>query len=321
MDNDEVRPKSAQSAFSALKWHMTPKRVVSVSLGSSSRNASAELEVLGQPFVLERIGTDGSMQKAAQLLSELDGKVAAFGLGGTDLQIVAGDRRYAFKDIQKLAAHAKITPIVDGGGLKHTLERMAVAQLEPVVGWQGRKTLMVSAVDRFGMAQALDQAGADMVYGDIIYGVGLDFPIRSLPALERTAHLVLPVITNLPFEWFYPTGAKQESAVRDWRKKYYDWAEVVAGDTHYVKRYAPENLSGKTFLTQTITSADVEAFKKAGLKRLIATTPKLNGRNFGNNVMEAFFVALAGKNRSLTPQEYTEYIQQLEFVPEVYDLA
>jgi hypothetical protein len=298
---------------------MPAKRVVSVSLGSSSRNASAELEVLGQEFILERIGTDGSMQKAAQMLSELDGQVAAFGLGGTDLHIVAGDKRYSFKDIQKLAAHAKITPVVDGGGLKHTLERMAVAQLEPVVGWQGRKTLMVSAVDRFGMAQALAQAGAEMVYGDIIYGIGLDFPIRSLPALERTAHLVLPVITNLPFEWFYPTGAKQESAVRDWRKKYYDWAEVVAGDTHYVKRYAPENLSGKTFLTQTITTNDVEGFKKAGLKRLIATTPKLNGRNFGNNVMEAFFVALAGKNRALTAQEYTEYIQQLEFVPEIYD--
>jgi hypothetical protein len=140
--------------------HMTAKRVVSVSLGSSRRDSSAELEVLGQHFVLERIGTDGSMAKAAQMLSEMDGKVAAFGLGGTDLEIVAGTRRYSFKDIKKLAAHAKITPIVDGGGLKHTLERMAVTQLEPVVGWRGRKTLMVSAVDRFGMAQALAQAGA-----------------------------------------------------------------------------------------------------------------------------------------------------------------
>jgi hypothetical protein len=299
---------------------MSPKRVVSVSLGSSSRNSSAEIQVLGQQFILERIGTDGSMAKAAQMLSDLDGKVSAFGLGGTDLHIVAGSKRYSFKDILKLAAHAKTTPIVDGGGLKHTLERMAVAQLEPVVGWHGRKTLMVSAVDRFGMAQALAEAGADMVYGDIIYGIGLDFPIRTLPALERTAQVVLPIITNLPFEWFYPTGAKQESAVRDWRKKYYDWAEVVAGDTHYVKRYAPENLSGKTFLTQTITPADVEAFQKAGLKRLIATTPKLNGRNFGNNVMEAFFVALSGKNRTLTPEEYTAYIRQLEFKPEVYEL-
>ena len=296
-----------------------PKRIVSVSLGSSSRNATAQLEVLGQQFILERIGTDGSMEGAAKLLRDLDGKVAAFGLGGTDLNIVAGNQKYQFRDILKIAANAKITPIVDGGGLKHTLERMAVDLLEPIIGWQNRKTLMVSAVDRFGMAQALARAGADMVYGDIIYGIGLDFPIKSEAALERTARIVLPIVTNLPFEWFYPTGAKQESAVRDWRTKYYDWAEVIAGDTHYVKRYAPENLSGKTFLTQTITETDVAAFKAAGLKRLIATTPKLNNRNFGNNVMEAFFVALSGKNRPLTPEEYTQYIQQLEFKPEIYE--
>ena len=297
-----------------------PKRIVSVSLGSSKRNATAELEFMGEPFVLERIGTDGSMEKAAAMLRDLDGKVAAFGLGGTDLHIVAGTKRYSFRDIKKLVSNAKITPVLDGGGLKHTLERDAIQQLEGVVGWRGRKTLMVSAVDRFGMAQALAQAGADIVYGDIIYGVGIDIPIKSERALETTANIVLPIITQLPFQWFYPTGSQQESAVRDWRQKYYQWAEVLAGDTHYIKRYAPERLDGKTLLTQTITEADVDAFKAAGVKRLIATTPKINGRNFATNVIEAFFVALSGKNRALEPQEYLEYIKRLEFKPEVYEL-
>jgi hypothetical protein len=297
-----------------------PKRIVSVSLGSSRRNATADVDFLGQSFQLERIGTDGSMERAAQLLRELDGKVAAFGLGGTDLHIVAGNRRYSFRDIRNLASNAKITPIVDGGGLKHTLEREAVRQLEDVVHWQGRKTLMVSAVDRFGMAQALARAGADVTFGDIIYGLGVDIPIRSERALETLAGIILPVVTQLPFQWFYPTGKQQESAVRDWRQKYYHWAEVLAGDTHYIKRYAPERLEGKTILTQTITEADVAEFKAAGVHRLIATTPKLNGRNFGNNVMEAFFVAMSGKNRALEPQEYLDYIQQIGFKPEVYAL-
>ena len=296
------------------------KRIVSVSLGSSQRDATAEVEFLGEKFTLERIGTDGSMDKAGALLRELDGKVAAFGLGGTDLQIVAGDKRYAFRDIQKLVSNATITPVLDGGGLKHTLEREAVGQLEPVVGWLAKKTLMVSAVDRFGMAQALAQAGAEMVYGDLIYGVGVDIPIRSARALETIASIVLPVITLLPFQWFYPTGAQQESAVRDWRQKYYAWADVLAGDTHYIKRYAPERMDGKTLLTQTITESDVAAFKAAGVKRLIATTPKINGRNYGNNVMEAMIVALSGKGKALEPHEYLEYIKRLNFKPEVYEL-
>jgi hypothetical protein len=295
------------------------KHVVSISLGSSKRDARGELEVLGQHVLLERRGTDGSMEKAGALLRELDGKVAAFGLGGTDLYIIAGDKRYSFRDIQALAANAKQSPIVDGSGLKHTLERVAVAQLQAVVDWRGKNALMVSAVDRFGMAEALANSGANVVYGDIVFGIGVDVPLRSLEQLRTAANLILPVVTRLPFTWFYPTGKQQESHVRDWRGKYYQWADVIAGDFHYVNRYRPERLDGKIILAQTITERDVAALQQTGLKRLISTTPKINGRNFGNNVMEAFFVALSGKNQALTAEEYMSYIERLNFKPEVYD--
>lgn len=298
-----------------------PKRIVSVSLGSSKRNASAQYEVLDQTFLLERIGTDGSLEKMGALFRELDGKVAAFGLGGTDLYLVAGERKYSFRDIKKLVTdNAKVTPVLDGSGLKHTFEREAIQQLEPVVGWKGRKTLMVSAVDRFGMAEALADAGADVLYGDLIFGLGVPIPIRSISSLRMFAYTLLPIITQLPFKWFYPTGEKQEKTIRDGRTRYYDWADVIAGDSLYIYRYMPERLDGKTILTNTITPADVEALKAAGVKRLISTTPKLEGRNFGTNVMEAFFVAASGKNRALTPDEYMEFIRLIGFKPEVYEL-
>ncbi len=70
--------------------------------------------------------------------------------------------------------------------------------------------------------------------------------------------MILPALTFLPFKWFYPTGEKQEKSVKGVGTRYYDWAEVIAGDTHYVKRYAPDQLTGKTILTQTITEADRE---------------------------------------------------------------
>lgn len=298
-----------------------PKRIVSVSLGSSKRNASAQYEVLDQTFTLERIGTDGSMEKMAQLFRELDGKVDAFGLGGTDLYIVAGDKSYSFRDIKKLVTeNAKKTPVLDGSGLKHTLEREAIKQLEPIVQWKGKKVLMVSAVDRFGMAEALSDAGAEMLFGDILFGLGLPVEIRSIQGLRTLANILLPVITLLPFKWFYPTGEQQDKIVRDGRTKYYAWADVIAGDFLYINRYRPERLDGKTILTNTITPADVDALRAAGVKRLISTTPKINGRNFGTNVMEGFFVAASGKGRALTSEEYMEFIKLIGFKPEVYDL-
>ncbi|BDP41052.1 hypothetical protein DAETH_10210 [Deinococcus aetherius] len=305
-------------------WHPAPagfKHVVSVSLGNSKRNAREEMSVLGQPFVLERIGTDGDARKAAALFQALDGRVDAFGLGGADLYVIADGKRYTFGNVRKLVAHAKITPVLDGSGLKNTLERDAVAQLDPLLNWRTKRVLMVSAVDRFGMAEALAQAGADVVYGDIVFGLNLNVPLRSIDALRRVAHLALPAITKLPQDWFYPTGEKQETSVEGKGTRLYAWADVIAGDTHYAKRYAPRDLGGKTILTQTITEADRAWMKERGVARLITTTPRIGRRNFATNVLEAFFVALSGQREALSEEEYLRYIREVGFKPEINELG
>ena len=46
------------------------KQVLSISLGSSSRNASMNVEIGGQLVHVERIGTDGNKEKAKALFSK-----------------------------------------------------------------------------------------------------------------------------------------------------------------------------------------------------------------------------------------------------------
>src|SRR2546428_6884646 len=89
---------------------MVTKRVVSVSLGSSSRDHRFETEILGQRVIVERIGTDGDVRRAKQLLEELDGKVDALGLGGTDLYLRAGNRPYLMRGTAGLVRNGRRTP-------------------------------------------------------------------------------------------------------------------------------------------------------------------------------------------------------------------
>lgn len=163
------------------------KRVVSVSLGSSKRDHAVETEILGEKFSIERIGTNGDVAKAMRMISELDGQVDAIGLGGTDLYIHAGGKRYVFRESLKLKNCARQTPVVDGSSLKNTLERRVVSYMEKELAYdfRGKKVLMVSAVDRFGMAEALSGAGAEMVFGDLMFGLGLPLPIDPVPAGRR----------------------------------------------------------------------------------------------------------------------------------------
>nr|WP_279231108.1 quinate 5-dehydrogenase [Thermus altitudinis] len=287
-------------------------------MGSSRRDSVVELELLGERVNLERRGTDGDFQRALCLIAELDGQVEAIGLGGIDLYLWAGGRRYTIRDAQRLKDAARKTPVVDGSGLKHTLERRAVAQLAGLINWKETKVLLPSAVDRFGLAEALHEAGAKVLYGDFIFALGLPIPLYSLSFLQKLASVLLPLLTQLPFPLLYPTGEKQERRVVDWRSRYYLWADLVAGDWHYIKRHMPDAMKGKTVLTNTTTEDDVAFLRERGVRRLITTTPRLNGRSFGTNVMEALLVALAG--RELGEEEYLRYIDLLGLAPQVLDL-
>ncbi len=295
------------------------KRVVSVSLGSSRRDHRAEIEVLGERIVLERIGTDGSFERAIDLIRELDGEVDAIGLGGIDLYLIAAGRRYVIRDALRLARAAKKTPVVDGSGLKATLERRAIFELDKALGFAGKKVLIPSAVDRFGMAEAFYQVGANPLYGDIIFALGLPVALRSPRQLAILARLFLPIFTKLPFQWLYPTGKKQEERKVDWRARYFRWADVIAGDFLYIKRHLPDGMEGKIVVANTTTPEDLEFLRQRGVARLATTTPRLGGRSFGTNVMEAFMVALAGKH-PLSEAEYDEWIDRLGLHPEWVDL-
>lgn len=295
------------------------KRVVSVSLGSSKRDKTATVSLLGEKFQIERRGTDGDREAFRRLLEDLDGEVDAIGIGGADLYVVSGERKYQFKDIARLISVVKETPVVDGSGLKHTLEREAIKWLgrEGGIAWPETKVLLVSAVDRYGMAQALDEAGAEVVYGDLLFGLGLPIPIHTYRGVRRVAEVALPVVTRLPIQWFYPTGAKQDTRSPKFGH-YFHQADVIAGDWHYIRRYAPDRLAGKTILTQTVRTDDLTWLKEAGVWRVITTTPVIEGETFATNVMEAVIVAHLGKPvADVTERDYKETLTKLGWQPNI----
>jgi hypothetical protein len=299
------------------------KKVVSVSLGSSTRDHHAVVNLLGEDFDISRVGTDGKLDAAIAKVHELDGHVDAIGLGGIDVYLYAGKHRYALRDGLRLLEAAKTTPVVDGSGLKNTLEREAVRFMQQDLGisLKGKHVLMVSALDRFGMAQALVDAGADVLFGDFIFALDLDKPVKGLHEFEEMAEKYLPDACKLPFQFFYPTGKKQEKPPQPKYPQYYHDADIIAGDFHFMRQFMPDDLNGKMVLTNTVTEKDVDELRKRGVKMLITTTPDFQGRSFGTNVVEAALLALLGKKwDEVTPADYERVLHELHLKPRVIEL-
>lgn len=290
------------------------KHVVSVSLGSSTRDHRAETDFLGVPFVVERRGVDGRFKDAQAMLRELDGKVDAIGLGGVDIYLRCRDRRYTLRDGQRLLDCVKTTPVVDGSGLKDTLEASVVHQLARQFPLRGARVLVVSALDRFGLAEALVQEGANCTFGDKMFALELDQPIFDLDELEVQAEKLLPELCKLPISMLYPVGPSQNKIEpKELTSRYLQEAQWICGDFHLIRRRLPDRLEGKIVLTNTVTRDDVEELRNRGVSTLITTTPEFSGRSFGTNVLEAMLVA-AGK-------DYTELLRDLQWKPRILSLT
>ncbi len=299
------------------------KHIVSVSLGSAKRDYDTCVTLLGQEVRLGRRGVDGDLRSAAALIRELDGarngEVDAIGLGGIDLYFYIGARRYTVRDAARLAREAHNTPIVDGSGLKQSFEKRVVKELDTALSWRGKRVLMVSALDRYGMASALEDLGAKVLYGDAIFGLGLPIPVYGRKTFRRAAKALLPLVTELPISWLYPTGSKQDRDARNSFSRFYTWADVVAGDWHFIRRYLPERVDGKMFLTNTTTADNVNLLRKRGASKLITTTPRFEGRSVATNVLEAALVALSGET-SLSGAEYDALTSRMDLHAGVLEL-
>jgi predicted amino acid dehydrogenase len=281
------------------------KEVVSISIGSSLRDHKFECEFLGEKYLVQRIGTDGDKKKAIELIKQWDGRAEAIGLGGIDVYFQVGKRTYTHQDGLRLLKSAKTTPVVDGSGLKHTLERWAIAYLHnshPEI-MKERKVLVMSGIDRSAMAEVISEFASKVYYGDLMFNLKLPIVIRSLTTLRKVARIIMPVMCRLPFEWIYPTGRRQETRHERFTS-IFKKVDVIVGDYHLIRRYAPVNLAGKSIITNTITAQDRADLKNRGVQWLITTTPMMDGRTFGTNVLEAIFIAhLKGQGYVLDTKE------------------
>jgi hypothetical protein len=282
------------------------KKILSVSVGSSARDHTTRHTFLGQECEISRQGTDGDFDKAVQRYSDMDGKVDAFGVGGVEFYLRIDQKRWYFRDVNRIRRAVKISKIGDGNGVKELLERQAFAALEKHLNEKENKTLkgmpalITTAVERYGMAEAMVDSGLDLTFGDFMFALGLPIAVRKISTVRVLGKLL------------------QDKPPQPKWDKYYKQSTVLGGDFIQIRQYMPDDLTGKIIVTNTTTSKNVEELKKRNLHILVTVTPRLEGRSFGTNVMEATLLALMDKPQSeVTKADFKDLIDRIPLQPNI----
>jgi hypothetical protein len=292
------------------------KHAVSVSLGSPKRDKKVVVDFNGVSICVERIGTGGDAQAARRLFAELDGKVDALSVGGIDLYVHLDGRDYPIRAALKLVRDVHQTALVDGRMLKYALEGRLFERAESLLGGLPRfeNAFIPFGTDRIGLITAVSSVAGQVLVGDLMFMFGLPYPVHGLESFKRLAKILLPVAGFLPISILFPPGAREEVHHPKFQS-YWRQADLIAGDMHYIHKYAPGDLSGKFVITNTTTDDNLRMLKDRGVSRVLTTTPRYDGRSFGVNMMEGVLTAYAGLGRPLTFVELNALIDELDLRP------
>jgi len=298
-------------------------KVVSVSLGSSARDHRIELDLCQKRFEVSRVGCDGDKELLKKRLIQLndDPMVAAIGLGGLDFFMDCAGHQFWFREIKPLKKLVPDKPFVGGGGLKVAFEKSVVPYLTEHYGmdFSDKQVLLLVGLDRYGLACGFEEAGAQVNYGDLLWALGLPFMMRSQKSFIRTARIVGPMAVQLPFQMLYNSNADHETASTYNKKaeREYRRADIIAGDYKFVTQHMPEDMEGKWVITNTTTPKDIDLLRDRGIELLVTTTPRLDGRSFGTNLIEACLIAAEGADTALRPERYVELAYECGLMPSV----
>lgn len=297
------------------------KEIVSISLGPVSRNYEFTTRMFGEEVHVRRLGTDGDVSLARDLVAQFDGQVDAMGLGSMNVYFKVGRRTYVHQQIQGVASAARTTPVVDGVHLKNTLERWAISQVAQQHRgiFSHKRTFVVSGIDRYAMAEVLNSFTRHLFFGDPIFHLNLPFALRSLSQVERYASLVMPALCRAPYGQLCPVGREQD--LRTPRGvQYFDQADVIAGDFVYMRRFAPDDLRGKVIITNALSARDLEDLRQRGVQSVVTITPPLDDQYpfVGTNVIEAIFVSFMDRPLAeITDDDFLSLVARCELEPRV----
>ncbi len=287
----------------------------------SQENGTEIVRFLDKDIEVLRIGCSGDTAKARELIGEYDGLVDAIGLEGMPGLLELGSARREHEDGRTLPDSAKITPVVDGRGIRAGLERWGIIladRAEPGIFSQ-KRILMVPGVNHNGLAQALSRHSPTIRYADpVIYFALPNFPgLGGKLTLQQAAGPTLEQLKSAPFRRIFAqpgvpgTPRYTES---------FQWADVIAGDIGAILRYAPENLKHKTVLVEWAEEEHLQELRQRGVSIAITMMPSMQQYNglgrWSAATIEAALVALRpDPQASLTEDTYLDLMADIEWIP------
>jgi len=292
--------------------------IIDTGTGKESRTVT----FLNQEVRVHREGTGGDPAAIRSLIEGHDGKVAAIGLSSIPIRIQLGATRRPHHVGATLPGLAKVTPVVDGSGIRASLERWGVIladRAEPGI-FSEKRILMVPGLNHTGMADALTRHSTHLRYADPMVFFGLPDFLPVVGSRYTLAQAAVPTLEQLKDASFKRLSFQNGNPVSSRAASSVAWADVLAGDVKAIRRFAPQQLHRKTVVVESASEEDVDDLRQRGVSILVTLMPGLEEKRglgrWSAATLEALLVAIRDdQTLPLSEDTYLDLLAEIKWTP------
>ncbi|MBF0224179.1 MAG: dehydrogenase [Desulfobacterales bacterium] len=302
------------------------KTIVSISLGSSTDDYEFDANFLGESFKIKRLGTDGNIDRACDLILRWNHRADAIGIGSIKYPYTVDNKQLVDKSLQKIekmCLNLK-TPVTMGNSLRNVAFEWSLRHLQFKLNgyFTNIRAFFLSGMDHYNLAKIMLEFSENLMFADPVMENGIPKFLNSFKELELYAKGLHNVLNWIPTK----SISGSTVPIKDWNRHVIHKAiqssqAVLVPDYNfydYIKDCSLEELGGKTVISSTIYDDRIEFLKDRGVDMIVDCTPKVLDRVIGVNVIEAMIIAALGKPKEeITDDDLLEVISEQKMEPRV----
>jgi predicted amino acid dehydrogenase len=285
--------------------------VIDVSLADAAGDYDEQVTFLQRPFRIVRLGTDGDLDAAEELVRAWAGRADAIALTGVDGARALGRFDGNEDRIAQVKAASDAAPVVDGGTLHGVLQEWAIRRVNTEMPgyFSNARTVVLGGTNHDRTTRVLREFTRNLEFADPVLRLDLPARLDANPVLGLAAktaalptHLVPgSVWTRLRTPVEQASHALARIAARD--------CDLVVASYEELTGFGLEELAGKTLITSAISDERLAELASRGVDLVLDTTPQpFQQVTVEAAVLEAMMIAGAQNGDRLTNDDLLDMI-------------
>jgi predicted amino acid dehydrogenase len=270
-----------------------PAVIVNVSLAGSDRDYDKHVTFLEQEFHLRRIGTNGDVAAAEDLVRKWADDADVIAVTGIREARVAGLYDGDLEAVNKVKRATRMIPVTDGHALRAVLQEWSIRHVQNEMPgyYTNARVVVLGGMNHAGTIRILQEYTQNFEFADPLLRLDVLKRMDSNPVLGLAANVGMWPVRQLPGAIRSQVKAPGHRMSSSLARRALTDAHVVVGTPDELSAFGVGTLRGKSVVTTALSDERLAELAELDVDMVLDSTPQPFDFTITTAVLEAMMLA------------------------------